>query len=628
MKLKFTQSILVLSFIFASIRAEALTGGDVNVKLISGYFWMDNSCTVAGPQGKVVSFRIINTKGSAIQGLRITLGTITFTATGSATYNSGTPSFQCRTSNSIYLGNLAAGDSVTAFFFVGYNCLIYPNNTNITTDYITLPVTLSDNLSGTVSTSFNKLIYVLRNSNNNTITILATSTNTIGTLATISVAYNISNVKPGNIIDMELSTLSTFPAGYEIVGCRITASSIPNDFPVNMINTHYSNSITSNLPSGGTVTIEWTLKITGTQTGLTSSNLVPFVVSDAGSAQRWQANTTAFTGTSTPVNPITISKRVNEEHVLIGDTVRYTIVISNSSSVADVTIDRLADNMPRNYQFRYLEIDTTVFPRLVTYSNSTLVPEYLDTNILDFYGGKNMGGGEFSWVVPSQDSIKLIYSVVVSDIPGLRDTNFISAYVGSSNIGTSFSVVNVYTFLPLKLVYFNAASTEDGNVELNWAINEESEGSRYEIYRHNHLNGEFEKVTLVYPGSGQQVFSCMDYKDPELKSDAAYYRLVHFKPDGSSDYYDTYLDKTVSKDAYRIINNEGEISIYAYSGITNKPIDVSVFNLSGQIIKTLTLYPENGYYRFKSDFNSGDTAIIFVSVYSGDLMQTEKLLIR
>lgn len=97
---------------------SALSSGDVNVRLLSGYFWMDNSCTAGSPLGKVVSFRIKNTKGSLIQDFSMELTGLTFNASPGVSYTSGTPLFQCKTPSKVFLGNIPAGDSVTAFFML------------------------------------------------------------------------------------------------------------------------------------------------------------------------------------------------------------------------------------------------------------------------------------------------------------------------------------------------------------------------------------------------------------------------------------------------------------------------------------------------------------------------------
>lgn len=582
--MRYLSLILVMAFVVIPRTGTSLNSGDINVKLISGYFWMDNSCTPGGPLGKVVSFRIINTKGTLIQNFKFELTGLTFVPNGGTSYNSGTPSFICRTSTSVFLGDIPAGDSVTAFFFVGYNCLMYPNNTNITTDYLTLSTKASDINSGTVTNNFNKTIYVLKNANNNTITILATSTNTVGTLTTISVAYNISNVKPTNIIDMELSTTGTFPAGYSIVGCKITASTITADFPLNMTNTHYSNSIATNLPSGGTVTIEWYLKITQASTGISSSNLVPYIVSDAGSAQRWQANTTTFTGTTVPSNPITMTKRASKINNMVNDTLSYTIVIKNSSTLTDVTIDRLVDKLPRDFQYRYMETNTGVFPRLVTYSNSTAYPSFQDTNYLFFNGHKQLLANTYSWVIPKQDSIKLIYSVQVSSLAGMADTNFIYAYVGNDRVADAFAKVNVLSTLPVKLIYFDA-DRQDKGVSLKWVATDIKPGERFELYRLDPLTGAetMVKSILIDQQSSVNEMSCFDNSEAIESLGNFQYKLVHIGLDETRNSWIRSIDDKI-RGIHLDVRNSENYFILDCEGIADRNLNVRVTDLSGRTI--------------------------------------------
>ena len=623
--MKFKFLLLFAAGLLLPFSGSALSSGDVNVRLLSGYYWMDNACTAGSPLGKVVSFRVKNTKGSLIQNVSVELTGLTFVATGATSYSSGTPSFQCKTPTKVYLGDIAANDSVTAFFYVGYNCLMYPNNTNLTTDYLTTSIKLADNNSGTVSTSFNRNIYVLRNSNNNTITILATSTNTVGTITTISVAYSISNVKPSNIIDMELSTTQAFPAGYSITGCKITASTIPSDFPVNLTNTHYSNSITSNLPSGGTVTIEWYLKITGASTGITSSNLVPYIVSDAGSSQRWQANTTTFTGTSTPSNPITMTKRANKTNVLTGDTIVYTIVVKNTSTTADVTIDRLVDKLPRDYKFRYMEKNTAVYSRLITYSNSTAYPVYQDTGYLVFSGHKEISAGVFSYIIPKQDSVKLIYSVTASSTVGSNDTNVIISYVGTSAVATAFAKVNVVAVLPLKLLHFSALGEADG-VNVRWTAANLEQGDRFELYQYE--NGALATTLLgaysIHEASGIEQFNFQD-----LSTDVSVgnqYKLIHYAANGKASEFVAELNGELQQSIKARV--DGENVALTFNGDFGKEAEIVITDMLGKELYREKADVRNGFVNLPFNTASLPQQVLLITVNSSKNTFTERLLSR
>ncbi|MEZ4805056.1 MAG: hypothetical protein R2852_06115 [Bacteroidia bacterium] len=624
---KLLKLILVIIPLFAYQSGQALSSSDVNVRMISGYLWMDNSCTAGGPEGKVVSFRIVNTKGSLLKDVELELDSVGFIAAGGTSYTSGTPSFLRKTSTKVFIGDIAAGDSATAFFFVGYNCLGYPNNTNLTTDSIVFPVIVNDDLSGIVSKTFKTNVYVIRNANNNTITVLATSTNTLGTITTISVAYSISNIKPTNIIDMELSTNANFPAGYEILGCKITASSATADFPVNLLNTHYSNSIISNLPSGGTVTIEWYLKSTQATTGITFANIVPFVVSDAGSAQRWQGNVTSFTGTSTPVNPLTITKRVNLPEVLVDDTVVYTIVIHNSSTTDDISIDKLVDFLPRDYHYKYLDTNVNA-ANIVNYENSRSLPPFEDTSYLYFRGQVQTSPGVFSWVVPMQDSIVLTYSVQVSSTIGFNDTNFVSAYIGNSVVGTAFAEVDVLSFLPLKVVYFDA-QLKNNAVELKWGLSEAIKGSYFEVHRKYPNQAESESFTKVHVLKNNSLsnFACLDHQYQNDQSNSLDYELKLFTPSGQILSYFTEVNLEDIRDPYKVNYSYGMIHVLS-SKAKNSEIEVSIFDALGRELESRTLYPVNGVYNFPLNQSFNGPQVLYIKIHSTSEIYTQKLLVQ
>lgn len=606
---------------------SALSSGDVNVRLLSGYFWMDNSCTAGSPLGKVVSFRIKNTKGSLIQDFSMELTGLTFIASPGVSYTSGTPLFQCKTPTKVFLGNIPAGDSVTAFFYVGYNCLLYPSNSTITTDYITSVMKMADNATGTVTSSYNSKIYVVRNSNNNTINILTASTNAVGTVTTVSVAMSISNVKPNNIIDMQLSTTQAFPQGYSIIGCKITSSSI-SDFPVNLLNTYYSGNIAANLPSGGTVTIEWYLKITGAGTGISSTNIIPYVVSDAGSSQRWQANTTSFTGTAVPTNPLTITKKANRTNVSTGDTLVYTVTLKNSSATADVSIDRIVDKLPRDYQFRYMEKNTGVFPRLVTYSNSTTFPVFLDTGYLIFGGQKEISSGVYSYVIPKQDSIKLIYSVRVSSSAGLNDTNSVNAYVGTSKISASNATASVNVLSALSIQVSNFKALSNGRSALvSWSAVDLMPQDRIELYKMDPNNHDFVLLNS-WDILEEKNFEAFHYNDvlQNTEENVKYKLRLVSEKHIIKEFYTSMHHELIAAMDCRLDKNTG-VFIQLSEAIDDE-ITVEITDMQGRKLLSSWLMTKNGSACLPFDTSMMPQQIVLVSVRYHDVLISKRILIQ
>lgn len=580
---------------------SALSNSDVSIRYLAGYFWLDNACTIGGPQGKVVSFRIVNTRGSVIKGLQVDLGSIGFTATGAVSYTSGTPSFNNRTASNVYFGDLAAGDSVTAFFFIGYNCLIYPNNSALTTDYVTLPLTVRDVQPGAVSYSTNQNIYVIRNSSNNTISMTISGPALVGTITTVTVDYTISNVKPNKLIDLELNSLSAFPAGYEIIGCKVDSTTINADFPLNLRNTHYTGNVISNLPSGGFVRLIWYLKVTAAGTAISGSNLLPFVVADAGGANRWQTLSSMPSPGAAPVNPLRISKRVNQRHVLTNDTVVYTVVLHNSNPNYDITIDRLIDNLPRDYKYRYIETNPGVFPRLVTHQNSTIVPDYNDTNTLLFRGTKELSTNVFSWVVPRSDSVKLIYSVRVSGTPGLLDTNFVSAFVGSSVVGDAHDVVNVYTMLETELVQFNTGALHDA-IQLNWTISGAEPGLWFELFRQNADANDYESISSAPAQTSVRDYQYTDRTYNPVSALIAYMLRMHY-PDGAYKDYFTSATPLKTGSIVRFVHTATGIELIpAIESVQELAYEIT--DVQGRVLKSGKLHKDSGFFLPRTDFGT------------------------
>lgn len=484
---------------------------------------------------------------------------------------------------------------------------------------------MADNTTGTVSSSYNSKIYVVRNSNNNTINILTASTNTVGTVTTVAVAMSISNVKPNNIIDMQLSTTQAFPQGYSIIGCKITSSSI-SDFPVNLLNTYYSGTIAANLPSGGTVTIEWYLKITGAGTGISSTNIIPYVVSDAGSSQRWQANTTSFTGTAVPTNPLTITKRANRTNVITGDTLVYTITIKNSSTTSDVSIDRIIDKLPRDYQFRYLEKNTGVFPRLVTYSNSTSYPVFLDTGYLVFGGQKEISSGVFSYVIPKQDSIKLIYSVRVSSTVGLNDTNSVNAYVGTSKISATNAIasINVLSVLSVNVTDFKAV-LNGHSASVSWSAVGLMPLDRVELYKMDANNHDFTLLNS-WDMLDENDFETFNYIDMLQNSEAHIQYKLRVVSDGQAakEYFTNLNKEFIATMNCRLNKHEG-LQIQLSESI-DEEIEVVLSDMQGKQLLNTALVTKAGAANIPFDTSVMSQQILLVSVRYNGVVISKRVL--
>lgn len=350
------------------------------------------------------------------------------------------------------------------------------------------------------------------------------------------------------------------------------------------------------------------MKITGSQTGLNSSNLVPFVVSDAGSAQRWQANVTSFTGTSIPVNPIVMTKKADVTHHLVGDTVQYTIVIHNTSTTADISIDMLMDHLPRDYKYRYLNTDTSVYPDPITYMNSTAYPIFEDTSYLAFYGMKPLGTDSFTWVIRKSDSIQLVYTAQVSSTIGMNDTNFISAYIGGTEVASAFAVTHVLSVLPIRVLYYKAEKEAVSNT-LRWAVSGDIAGMKEDLYA---VTGSGERYllysNLVYSHDPIHYQQFEDFSG----SPVSYYVLRLTEANGLS--YELSTEILNENIVQKVWYNASEDALFLYSSEETRELEIEIYSVGGKQVYTGNLSFESGMAVLPMSDIKNTHGILFVKV--------------
>ncbi len=287
----------------------------------------------------------------------------------------------------------------------------------------------------------------------------------------------------------------------------------------------------------------------------------------------------------------------------------------------------MVDDLPRDYVFKYLETNTGIFPRLVTYANCTAYPAYGDTNLLYFNGQKEISSGIFSWVVPRQDSLKLIYSARVSSTPRFNDTNFITAYVGSSPVGTAFAKVNVFTLLPLTVLDFTVDKAENG-LQLSWKVGGNNEFAHFNIYRQSGNGEQFELISSFHASDYAFDYAYLDQDALNSNNTSFTYKLEKVEKNGHASVYYSSID--ISK------HNKGfdlQWIAKGSAGITGinpaiRSIHMTLSDVNGRILFDGQVQRTDSVFIIPVDLSSELMRCLFITVEQASGRSTEKLLVH
>jgi gliding motility-associated-like protein/uncharacterized repeat protein (TIGR01451 family) len=181
---------------------------------------------------------------------------------------------------------------------------------------------------------------------------------------------------------------------------------------------------------------------------------------------------------SAVTNGISVTKTCNKSIYSVGDTLTYSISLTNSSA-ADVMVDRVVDTLPTG--LTYIDIASSSD---YTAADFSALPSNGATGNLLFDGGNtNPTSGAVSIFVPANSTkiLKLRYKVATGTTGTL--TNKAAAYVSSTRLDTGYA--KVYQYGPpvatLKTKSnVNCKGGTDGSLEVQ--VTSGMPGFRYSIY--------------------------------------------------------------------------------------------------------------------------------------------------
>lgn len=395
----------------------------------------NNNCGVAAPTAYFVAVEAYNSGSSEIN-------------VGSLTLDSVPTGWQIKgpLNGKYQIGKLAAGQKKTAFFYVHANCADKGSTKGIRFT--------ADNGSNyqNYRPSLN-VVGILTTASAGSMASKVSSLRVLGAYIMDTVTFSYQGFPNGGEMLFSPSTLVSFKSSLlklEKVKVVSAASGIgvtAGDQDLLYFNAGFGGSGSTNYDV--TVLFQW--KVVGLGD---STLLVPLSANQQGGSNvKGKVGDSLTNLSSIPIvlakwinmvngsNAITVTKTSNKSTYNAGDTLVYSVALTNSSA-ADVMVDRIVDTLPIGLSF--IDIASTSDYSAAEFSS---LPSLGATGNLLFEGGNtNPSTGAISIFVPanSTKSLKLRYKVATGTTGTL--TNKAAAYVSTTRLDTGYA--NVYQYGP------------------------------------------------------------------------------------------------------------------------------------------------------------------------------------
>lgn len=406
-----------LFFLISSVYSFGLTSGQVSVTRVSApYFILDsNSPCVQGPSCGHIAIQVKNTSTTtSLTGIQVNLSSISnaqFALAGNQ-------------AQIVKLYTIKPNDSATAYFYIKTSCTA--------NDSANFTFTISDNQAGTVASVFRFYARssISANAGGQVQSITTSIARNNGTLLIDTVAYTFGNIKIGDEVSFAPTGNTAFKADKLIlVNMRVISSSLTGVVVGTTDKLYFvatGNNNGSNIPVS--VVYYFINKL-----GADSTTLLPYAGTTSGNTNykytgNYNATGSTVSFVSNPITGLTTTKTVTPSRVAPGDTVTYTVKVTNTNS-ARTTFDYFEDVLPTNSTYVGLDASSQV-----TSTNSGSLPTAGATGTIQFIGGNESTVFPYlTYDIAAGDSLKLIYKVKIGTANQSRlDSNSVRLYIGTS----------------------------------------------------------------------------------------------------------------------------------------------------------------------------------------------------
>ena len=391
---KFLTFLIVMAFY---VKAFAQISSNLSFSLSSGPFLpVDaNSCGVALPTAYLVAVEVKNNGSTEINAGAVSLDSIPSGWEVIGPLNA-----------EVKIGKLAANQARTAFYFVRANCadkgsvkgIRFTANNGLNTQYfrpnLTVEGIISANSAGSITSSYANL-------------------DIIGSTVYDTITFSFGGFKSGNHHLMNPSSLATFKAKLlTLQECVVLSAPANIGIAAGDKNkTYFTAGFTAQGSTNYDVVqlFKWKVVDYGD-----STLLVPMSANQQGGTNikglvadsSWGAGGKPVV-ISNNANTVSMSKTANKTRYTPGDTVTYTLTLTNSSTLAPVSVDYINDTLPTGMSFVGIDqsgdIDSI---------NITSIPTVNSTGAISFVGGTQDNiSGDISINIPINSSVTLKYKV-------------------------------------------------------------------------------------------------------------------------------------------------------------------------------------------------------------------------
>jgi hypothetical protein len=177
---------------------------------------------------------------------------------------------------------------------------------------------------------------------------------------------------------------------------------------------------------------------------------------------------------------------------------------------------------------------------------------------------------------------------------------------------------------PVILTGFSAQRNKSSDVEIAWQTEQEINSSRFEIER-AYDNISFEKIGTISAAGNSSLLKSYSFTDNSNNSKkASLYRIKMIDIDGSVTYSETKSVKgsNITAADFLIYPNPGYANSKITIGQLNGPAVIKFFDLSGRVVKTVSL--ENSNSTEISDLQKG-TYFVQITEKNSGIVQVKKL---
>jgi hypothetical protein len=213
------------------------------------------------------------------------------------------------------------------------------------------------------------------------------------------------------------------------------------------------------------------------------------------------------------------------------------------------------------------------------------------------------------------------------------------ANAANNTVGSIYGVDSSYVWtlsnygappLPIELLYFNTICNEE-NVKLLWTTVSETNNDYYSVERSSNAIDWENVINVNGAGNSNQLINYQAWDNTPLYG-LSFYRLKQTDFDGSYTYSEivtTDCNNSISENSIINTGQSNNMLFVEYFSIDDQPANIRLYNVQGQLIKTLIEVPSSeGINNFAIDINDISQGIYMLTASSSDKISAQKIIIN